>query len=849
MPQSRSYWFVGASFLTEDGDQTDRFLSDGIWQNGYQNKYTDLVRSIQVGDKIAIKSAYVRKHNLPFNNRDQSVSVMGIKATGVVTKNHGDGRYLDVDWEPRIEPPKEWYFYTNRSTIWRITPNDWMTEGLVNFAFNSESQEIDRFRNDSYWKERFGDIQVEKQRFKWTQFYEEFAEKLLKYKDNRTPLINTLHEMSTKLDALTVLQDQPELGVKEPLEDICPFTVFAIFNRGITDSNRKSIAQALANFLGVKTPVPDTFEGIPVVNNQRTWFFAYKYRRQETDIDVLWELFALAIHYSDEEETVTLEQLSRAYNNATKCWGVGWNVTMGLYWIRPWKFLTLDGQSQTYITKKLALVVEKNGEKNRSSAKDYFKLITELETRFKEDAYPVHSFPELSLASWLYQDGESSAHPYATDLDEIDSENADFIEEDSVNTKDIIPKYDELAIPLLRAVGDGELYRSSEVYQKIKHDLKMAKHDDITLPSTGKPLFENRIAWAKSYLKKAGFIEFPVRAHMQITDKGEQVLNQPEEVLDSYKTLTDLIEAELIPIQEERPIIPYGLEEIISDGSFVEPALLEDMLDRLRSKKNIIIQGPPGTGKTWLGKRLAFALMGQKNDKRLRAVQFHPNLSYEDFVRGWRPAGDGKLALVDGPFLEMIEQAKEDANNKYVIVIEEINRGNPAQILGEMLTLLEADKRTPNEALELSYRRHEEEKAFIPDNLYVIGTMNIADRSLALVDFALRRRFAFIDLKPAFGEPWQNWVHEKAGIEIDLLFQIEKRLLTLNQEITDDATLGSQFVIGHSYVTRAFNNKIEDATKWFKSVVRTEIGPLLDEYWFDDLERSEKAQEALIAGM
>ena len=131
MPQSRSYWFVGASFLTEDGDQTDRFLSDGIWQNGYQNKYTDLVRSIQVGDKIAIKSAYVRKHNLPFNNRDQSVSVMGIKATGVVTKNHGDGRYLDVDWEPRIEPPKEWYFYTNRSTIWRITPNDWMTEGLV----------------------------------------------------------------------------------------------------------------------------------------------------------------------------------------------------------------------------------------------------------------------------------------------------------------------------------------------------------------------------------------------------------------------------------------------------------------------------------------------------------------------------------------------------------------------------------------------------------------------------------------------------------------------------------------------------------------------------------------------
>ena len=849
MPQSRSYWFVGASFLSEGGDQTDRFISEGVWQNGYENKYTDLVRSIQVGDKIAIKSAYVRKYNLPFNNRDQSVSVMGIKAIGVVTKNHGDGRYLDVDWEPRIEPPKEWYFYTNRSTIWRITPNDWMTEGLINFTFHDEPQEINRFRNDSYWRERFGDIPVEKQRFKWTQFYEEFAEKLLRYKDNRTPLVKTLHELSNKLEALTVLQDQPEPEVKEPLEDICPFTVFAVFNRGITDSNRKAIAQALADFLEVKTPVPDTFEGIPIVNNQRTWFFAYKYRRQDTDIDVLWELFALAIHYSDEEETVTLEQVSKAYNIATKCWGVGWNVTMGLYWIRPWKFVTLDGQSQTYITKKLSLKIEKNGEKNRCSAKDYFKLISELETRFKEDAYPVHSFPELSLASWLFQDGESSAHPYATDLDEDDLENTDFIEEDSVTTKEIIPKYDELAIPLLRAVGDGELHLSSEVFQQIKHALKMEKHDNIILESTGKPLFDNRIAWAKSYLKKTGFIEFPIRAHMQITDKGEQVLNQPEEVLDSYKTLTDLIEADLTPFQTERPIIPYSLDDIISDGCFVEPELLEGMLARLRSKKNIILQGPPGTGKTWLGKRLAFALMGQKSDQKLRVVQFHPNLSYEDFVRGWRPSGDGKLALVDGPFLEMIDQAKKDASNAYVVVIEEINRGNPAQIFGEMLTLLEADKRTPDEGLELSYRRGNVEKVHIPENLYVIGTMNIADRSLALVDFALRRRFAFIDLKPVFGESWQNWVHEKTGIERDLLLQIEERLLTLNQKIVDDATLGAQFVIGHSYVTPAFSNKIQDPTAWFKSVVRTEIGPLLDEYWFDDLERSEKAQQALIAGM
>lgn len=849
MSQSQSYWFVGASFLTEGGDQTGRFLSEGIWQNGSENKYTDLVRSIQVGDKIAIKSAYVRKYKLPFNNRNQSVSVMAIKAIGVVTKNHGDGRYLDVDWESKIEPPREWYFYTNRSTVWRVTPSDWMTEGLVNFTFNAGTQELDRFRNDSYWKERFGDIPFEKQRFKWSQFYEAVAEKLLQFKDSRTTLIQALHHLSNKVEALSVLQDQAEPGAKKPLEDICPFTVFAIFNRGITDANRRSIAQALADFLKVKVPIPDTFEGIPVVNNQRTWFFGYEYRRQTTDIDVLWRLFALAIEYADDKETTSVEQLSKAYNEATKCWGVGWNVTMGLYWIRPWKYLTLDGQSQIYITKKLGLEIGKNGEKNRSSATDYFKLVAELETRFQEDAYPVHSFPELSLASWLYQDTESSAHPYATDLDVEDSDNAGFIEEESLGTKDVIPKFDELAIPILREISDGDTYLSSEVFQKIKQDLGMDNHDNIILDSTGKPLFDNRIAWAKSYLKKAGLVEFPMRAYMRITDKGELFVNQPEEILDKYKTITDLFEAELSPSPKERPIIPYSLDEIKSDGCFIESDILDGMLERLRTKKNIILQGPPGTGKTWLAKRLAFALMGQKNEQKLRAVQFHPNLSYEDFVRGWRPSGKGELALLDGPFLEVVNQAKKDASSKYVIVIEEINRGNPAQILGEMLTLLEADKRTPDEALELSYCRYDEERVFIPDNLFVIGTMNIADRSLALVDFALRRRFAFIDLKPAFGKLWQDWVHEKAKIEVGLLLQIEERLLNLNQEISDDAGLGAQFVIGHSYVTPAFNNKIDDATHWYKSVVKTEIGPLLDEYWFDDLERSQKAQAALIAGM
>ena len=294
----------------------------------------------------------------------------------------------------------------------------------------------------------------------------------------------------------------------------------------------------------------------------------------------------------------------------------------------------------------------------------------------------------------------------------------------------------------------------------------------------------------------------------------------------------------------------YTVGNIIEEGCFIDEDRLSSILESLKNKKNLILQGPPGTGKTWLAKKLAFAHIGRKVKHQLRSFQFHPNMSYEDFVRGWRPTGKATLELVDGPFLKAVGDAKCDSSNDYVVVIEEINRGNPAQIFGEMLTLLEADKREPDEALALTYSTDSEEPVYIPSNLYVIGTMNVADRSLALVDLALRRRFAFIDLEPVFGERWRSWVRDNhSSLEEAFLLQVEERLTSLNRAIAEDATLGPQFRVGHSVVTPNSTILIEDPIGWFTQVVETEIGPLLGEYWFDDVDRARDEKARLLQGL
>ena len=726
-------WFVGASYGGTD-DQMPRFLAEGIWENGYDDKLLDVVRSMRPGERIAIKSSYTRKHGLPFDSRGRAVSVMGIKAVGTITENLNDGKRVKVDWA-KVEPVREWYFYTHRATIWRVLPGEWMNDALIAFAFDGKPQDVDRFRNEPYWRERYGAISPEKQRFEWTDFYEAVAEKLLVHADDRTPLIEGIHEIASRVPGLTYLQDKFPDGTSGPLRDICPFTAMGTFNRSMTDANRKTIAGELAKLLGVTVPVPPSFEGIPVLNNQRSWFFAYAEKRGAGDIDALWKVFVAASKMVDGDQLDTRDAFIRAYDEATQVWGVAWNLSTGLYWAHPWEFLTLDSQSRHYINKRLGLNVAVSGQQGPCDGRAYLKLLDDLRSRFGEDGYPVHSFPDLSLASWMYKD------------------------------------------PVDEPVPAGDIGTNAGAEQETEGEVREA---------------------------------FQVAA----------------------------------------PIVPYSVEDILKDGCFLERAEIDRLLDRLRTKKNLILQGPPGTGKTWLGKRLAFALMGQKDDSKVRAVQFHPNLSYEDFVRGWRPTGEGKLSLADGVFMEAIKAASKDPSSKFVVVIEEINRGNPAQIFGELLTLLEAGKRTPNEALELCYPDADGKRrpVHIPENLYVVGTMNIADRSLALVDLALRRRFAFVGLEPRLGQVWREWVVKECAVDPGLVADIERRIADLNEQIAADARLGKQFRIGHSYVTPAHRLEAGDTKKWFQQVVETEIGPLLDEYWFDAPDEAQKAIARLTQG-
>ena len=301
--------------------------------------------------------------------------------------------------------------------------------------------------------------------------------------------------------------------------------------------------------------------------------------------------------------------------------------------------------------------------------------------------------------------------------------------------------------------------------------------------------------------------------------------------------LNDAHDEEIEPKAE-----PYDKEDFLKKV-FLTPEEYEKLRKLLMYKKNVILQGAPGVGKTFLAKRFAHSIIGAKDDRYIEIVQFHQNYSYEDFIMGYKPVDEG-FELKTGVFYNFCDKARKDPGHKYFFIIDEINRGNLSKIFGELMMLIEGDKRGEDNKLKLAYRN---EEFYVPDNLYLIGMMNTADRSLAMMDYALRRRFSFFDVEPAFAKDQFRDYLKGYITDTGIVNKIIERFTELNSKIADEETsgLGKGFCIGHSYFCVP-PVEGQSPKEWYDAIIEFEVAPLLDEYWWDDKNKAEDCKKDLM---
>lgn len=549
----------------------------------------------------------------------------------------------------------------------------------------------------------------------WPNLYMEFANTLLKYKNNRQELIKKI-----KLVYYTNNISLPTLEKDRKIIDIDPFTVFGLFNKQISLRNRIRIIEGLAKEFSISVKTPDSFGGIPILNNLSAVFYKFIGERGKSDIQNLWNVFEAALYYADTHSEKSREELIKYYNLVLTQKGIKWNLTMGLFWIRPFEYINLDSINRWYLSNPNNIPEEfinnANNFKFVFSGEDYLNLCSDCREILESGNYSYDNFPELSRVAFAL-------------AEEINAEKKRLAYEDR---------------------------------EENKH---------------------------------------PINGENQNFENEEYISDNLEDIYTTKNRYTESDFLEEVYLDEEKY---YILKKLLS------------------YKKNIILQGPPGVGKTFAAKRLAYSIIGEKNQDRVMTIQFHQNYSYEDFMMGFRPNECG-FELKKGPFYNFCKKAEQNPNNDYFFIIDEINRGNLSKIFGELFVLMENDKRGTE--IKLLYS---DEIFSIPKNLYIIGTMNTADRSLAIIDYALRRRFAFFEFEPAFdSDGLKKYLEEKNSYKLNKLIETIKKL---NTDIRNDESLGKDFCIGHSFF--CFNEEIDDYI--LKSVVDYEIIPLLKEYWFDE---------------
>lgn len=705
--------------------------------------------------------------------------------------------------------------------------------------------------------------------FDWIDFYKEFANTLLQYKNNRGILI----EKVERIYELTGI-DMPTLDRNKQLVDIDPFTIFGLFNKSsMTVDNRNKIIAAVANLFDIKAPIPTSFDGIPLLNNQNATYYYFIDERDEDDIDTLWGLYESALMYANDSNSKNILTLFQYFDLAINKKGNGNSkITMGLYWIAPTHFLNLDQRNTWYIyesgkmpddlVNSLPIVEDK------ISASKYFEIVHKLRTFLDSNQSIFKNFIELSFEAWRYSEEVNRQNRADKKQRKTKAKGAALADDDIETIHYWIYSpgkgakiWDECYDNNIMAIGWDEIgdlrnYDSKDEIKQVMNKFydpfrsyihsacatwefaNEMKPGDIVFAKNGMHLIIGRGIVKSDYIYDPQRKEFKNIRKVEWTDRGEWECSRqsPMKTLTDITSFTDYVEQlnlffnsdMLDDVETIETSYPTYDKDRFLDSVYMNDESYNTLVLLVKGKKNIILQGAPGVGKTFAAKRLAYSMMGVKDPNRVMMVQFHQSYSYEDFIMGFRPSENG-FKLKYGVFYEFCKRAEVDSDNDYFFIIDEINRGNLSKIFGELFMLLESDKR--GVALQLLYA---DEKFSIPENLYIIGMMNTADRSLAMLDYALRRRFAFFDLKPAFeSDGFKSYQKDLNSDKFDKLIECIKRL---NLAIKSDEILGAGFCIGHSYFCDLDKFEVDELEAVLIRIVDFEIIPLLSEYWFDDVD-------------